>query len=262
MALVRQIRADGNWKLKEDGSLLTVVDPANENLLRKELVGEGEYFIGEESIDREGVEYVKKAMDGVTWVVDPIDGTAPFAHGLPLWGISIGQMIHGKLVNGAVALPDLDLVLVTDGSDVFQSVNIHAALAEWHWTKVIPPDDVWNPGKMILLGQSFTKHHLFVVPNPVVCTGSAVQALAWLISGRGLAYVGSMKLWDVAGILPMLDRLGLPTIFLKGGRLTVDVIGTDSFNLDFGSPKCWYLKDTFICAPDGVREHIFNEIGV
>ena len=42
------------------------------------------------------------------WLVDPIDGTVNFAHGLPMWAISIGLM-HGRVaMAGVVAAPAMD----------------------------------------------------------------------------------------------------------------------------------------------------------
>lgn len=42
------------------------------------------------------------------WVVDPLDGTVNFAHGLPLWCVSIGLEHRGDLVVGVIYVPILD----------------------------------------------------------------------------------------------------------------------------------------------------------
>ncbi len=44
---------------------------------------------------------------GPRWLVDPIDGTVNFAHGLPVWAISIGLEDAGELQVGVVAAPAL-----------------------------------------------------------------------------------------------------------------------------------------------------------
>jgi len=44
---------------------------------------------------------------GMRWLVDPIDGTVNFAHGLPIWSISIGLEDAGELLVGVVAAPAL-----------------------------------------------------------------------------------------------------------------------------------------------------------
>jgi myo-inositol-1(or 4)-monophosphatase len=47
---------------------------------------------------------------GVEWVVDPIDGTVNFSHGLPFWCCSVAALQDGDSVAGAVYAPALDLL--------------------------------------------------------------------------------------------------------------------------------------------------------
>ena len=260
MGIVGSIRCGSAWSLKSDGSLITAADTANEAFLRKELVDDGEFFIGEESIAREGRGYVERALGEATWVVDPIDGTAPFAHGLPLWGISIGRMEGGVLKDGAVALPGMDMVLVTDGPSVVMAEGVSGPPSGWRWEELRPGPDEWNPGRLVTLGQDFTKGHLLPLPNPVLTPGSAVMALGWLIAGRAQAYVGHMKLWDIAGVLPMLARLGYRNITFGNREIVPDIFSGDVFDLDLGSAKCWRLRESFIsgrpCAVSRLKEAI------
>lgn len=48
------------------------------------------------------------------WIVDPLDGTREFGEGRADWAVHVGLAIDGKAVVGAVALPDLGLVLRSD----------------------------------------------------------------------------------------------------------------------------------------------------
>ncbi|HRW33796.1 MAG TPA: inositol monophosphatase family protein, partial [Thermotogota bacterium] len=41
------------------------------------------------------------------WIIDPIDGTANFMHGLPLWGISIAFAQKGQVIFGVVYCPEI-----------------------------------------------------------------------------------------------------------------------------------------------------------
>lgn len=45
------------------------------------------------------------------WAIDPIDGTANFLRGSPLWGVSLGYVEAGRPVVGVVAYPALSLTL-------------------------------------------------------------------------------------------------------------------------------------------------------
>ena len=44
----------------------------------------------------------------IRWIIDPLDGTTNFAHGLPIWAISIGLEIDNKVVLGVVYDPNRD----------------------------------------------------------------------------------------------------------------------------------------------------------
>ena len=48
------------------------------------------------------------------WIVDPVDGTREFAEGRSDWAVHVGLSIDGQAQVGAVALPDLGLVLSSD----------------------------------------------------------------------------------------------------------------------------------------------------
>jgi myo-inositol-1(or 4)-monophosphatase len=48
-----------------------------------------------------------RAAAGARWVVDPVDGTVNFAHGLPLFGISISYEVDGEPEAGVVVAPAL-----------------------------------------------------------------------------------------------------------------------------------------------------------
>jgi 3'(2'), 5'-bisphosphate nucleotidase len=48
------------------------------------------------------------------WIIDPVDGTREYSEGRADWAVHVALAIDGKPVIGAVALPDLDLVLRSD----------------------------------------------------------------------------------------------------------------------------------------------------
>ena len=63
-------------------------------------------FIGEESCS--DAKYIPKLTEAPTWVIDPIDGTTNFVHGLPLTCISIALVINYETVLGIVYNPILN----------------------------------------------------------------------------------------------------------------------------------------------------------
>lgn len=94
-----EVRAKGNPR-----DLVTEWDLRSEELIRR-VLGErtpGVPVLGEEAGQSGGGE-------GLRWIVDPIDGTVNFSHGLPIWAISIGveDQASGAVLAGVVSAPRL-----------------------------------------------------------------------------------------------------------------------------------------------------------
>lgn len=88
---------------KGPGDFVSAADIRAESILREELIKArpGFGFLGEESGLTEG--------DGVnTWIVDPLDGTTNFLHGLPQFAISIALREGSEITYGAVYNPLTD----------------------------------------------------------------------------------------------------------------------------------------------------------
>ena len=95
---------------KADNTPVTCADRDAENTIR-EIVGK--YFPGHSILGEEHGE-VRGSAD-YKWIIDPIDGTKSFIHGVPLYGVLIGVEVRGKVRVGAVYLPASDeLVLAAD----------------------------------------------------------------------------------------------------------------------------------------------------
>ncbi|MGQ0575370.1 MAG: inositol monophosphatase family protein [Pseudonocardia sp.] len=90
--------------------VVTAADTAVEELLRARLarLRPGEAVTGEEggtAGGELGAAAGRTGGDGVTWVVDPIDGTVNYLHGLPWYAVSVAATRAGVAVAGAVAEP-------------------------------------------------------------------------------------------------------------------------------------------------------------
>lgn len=107
--LARRRRTEGVAIAATKSSIADIVTEADrevETLIRARLAAErpGDGFLGEESIAAEGT-------TGITWVVDPIDGTVNYAYGIPAWAVSIAavqgapQPAHWEALAGAVFSP-------------------------------------------------------------------------------------------------------------------------------------------------------------
>ncbi len=51
---------------------------------------------------------IAPAAADVLWIIDPIDGTVNYFHGLPLWCCSVGVQVRGRAAAGAVYAPMLE----------------------------------------------------------------------------------------------------------------------------------------------------------
>ena len=76
---------------------VTVVDTAAEAFISDELerLRPADGLVGEEGNER-------ASTSGVSWIVDPIDGTVNFLYGLPHYAVSVGAAVDGRAVAGAV----------------------------------------------------------------------------------------------------------------------------------------------------------------
>ncbi len=92
-----------NIETKADGSPVTVADKETEQHLRRAIEGvfPDDGILGEEFPEKPGT-------SGFRWVIDPIDGTASFIHGVPLYGVLIGVEREMRSVVGVVHMPVLD----------------------------------------------------------------------------------------------------------------------------------------------------------
>jgi histidinol phosphatase-like enzyme (inositol monophosphatase family) len=88
---------------KADDSPVTVADRGSELLLRQRIAEAfpDDAILGEEFPERPG-------SSGFRWVLDPIDGTKSFIHGVPLYGTLVGVEKEGESVAGVIHMPALD----------------------------------------------------------------------------------------------------------------------------------------------------------
>ena len=97
---------------KADDTPVTRADREAEQVIRERI---GRFFpdhsvLGEEAGEAPGKDPNYK------WVIDPIDGTKSFIHGVPMYGVLIGVEVRGRASVGVVYLPATDeLIAAADG---------------------------------------------------------------------------------------------------------------------------------------------------
>jgi len=88
---------------KPDRTPVTDADRAVERLIRERIAASrpGDAILGEE--------YGGERRDGRQWIVDPIDGTANFLRGIPVWATLLALAVDGVPIVGVVSAPALGL---------------------------------------------------------------------------------------------------------------------------------------------------------
>ncbi len=96
--------------IKGPGDFVSAADRKAEQIIRDELMEARPNYgwLGEESAPVDGKDPTRR------WIVDPLDGTTNFLHGLPHWCISIGLEHKGEIVAGVILDPIRDEIFVAE----------------------------------------------------------------------------------------------------------------------------------------------------
>jgi myo-inositol-1(or 4)-monophosphatase len=167
------------------------------------------------------------AQGGGRWLVDPLDGTTNFLHGVPIYAVSIACEVGGALHCGVVYDPNRDEMFVAQqGCGAYLngrriSVSGVARTADCLLTTGFPYRDFRYLESYFRL---FT--HILPEVHGLRRPGAAALDLCWTACGRfdGFCELG-LKPWDVAA--------GSLIVREAGGKVT-DWYGTDDF-LDTGN---------------------------
>ncbi|MFA6290600.1 MAG: inositol monophosphatase family protein [Victivallales bacterium] len=242
-----------SWKFKSDRSLITAADREIENLLAGHFdrPDDSVYMIGEETVGTKGEEYISSALKETAWIVDPIDGTAPYAHHVPTWGISIGFMQKSTLAEGAVFLPATGEMFITEGEDVLfaKTETVKSRIKVSGFSRLESKKLPFSDGGLISVSQSVAKRGLLDLRNPVQAVCCTVISGVYLVMGRYMAYIASVSLWDIAGILPIVFKSGFRGRLLSGEEITLKV-DKHLYKLSKSDSDRWRLKDQMILAPN------------
>jgi myo-inositol-1(or 4)-monophosphatase len=209
---IRQERQKGfSVEEKSRNSLVTRIDQQSEALLvkaLKELLPEAG-IIGEEGIDN-------TQSDTYNWVIDPLDGTTNFIHGIPCYCISVALMHQQEVIIGVVYELNLDECFYgwknggafLNGNKITVSANnqMQNALVATGF----PYYDFKHSQAYLNLLEHFMK-----TTRGVRRLGSAAVDLAYVACGRFDAfYEYSLHPWDVAaGALLVKEAGGVVTDF-------------------------------------------------
>lgn len=183
--------------------MVTKADREVEQLIRSRLQSEfpGDAFLGEEYGLSEGV-------TGLTWVIDPIDGTAPFLNGMPGWCVSIGLMDEQGPLLGAIHAPLLgETYLGGRGSGVtLNGKPVHVTRRFDLSTGLLGlgANDLAAPDRLGRLYADLASQGIAHVRY-----GSGALMLAFVAAGRLVGYAEPrMALWDCCAAYALIQAAG------------------------------------------------------
>jgi myo-inositol-1(or 4)-monophosphatase len=185
-------------------NLVTEVDQACERLITQIIK---EQFPGHGIVGEEYGEHDMQAR--YKWIVDPIDGTVNFAHGVPLCCVSIGLMEGDTMILGAVYNPLMDeLFFAEKGKGAFlndkpirvsQKRDLEKAFLVTGFPYHFPTGK--NPFSIF--------ERLVTSGIPVRRLGSAALDLCWVACGRFDGFWEyNLNAWDVAAGYLIVEEAG------------------------------------------------------
>lgn len=195
--------------------LVTEIDRASERLIHAKLhrAYPSFGFLGEE----QGLLRKEAAW---RWIVDPLDGTNNFVHGLPIFGVSIGLEHRGRILAGVIYDPmRRELFSATKGGGAFlngrrlrvSSVRTlsHSLLATGFSSKFLERRQPY-----LRWFETFQRHS-----HGVRRMGSTVYCLAAIAAGRMEGfYEQDLWPWDIAAGILLVEEAGGRVTNMKGGR--------------------------------------------
>lgn len=235
--------------LKSDNTLVTEIDVAVEEQISTALLrlNPESYIIGEETVRTQDEEYLQRALRGECWVIDPIDGTVPYTFGFDTWGVSVGYMVNSVICEGAVYLPASKLLLISDGDTVYSATG--DTVEQMHFEPLQRPAARYARG-IISISQDLACYGTVHAPHSVQSIGSCVYSSAQYLCGKYAAMTTIVKLWDVAAVIALFEKMG-HSVLLQGGEPVRCDTTASSFRL---TPQAdphdrWAIRSHVFIAP-------------
>jgi len=187
--------------------LVSEADLASERLIRERLVAvrPDDGFLGEEGGGEEG-------SSGLTWVVDPLDGTVNFLFGVPQWCVSVAVRDERGELAGAVfdACRGEMFSATREGPALLNGAPLPAPArhCEDLATALVATGFAYDA--QVRAAQAEVFAHLIPRVRDIRRFGSAALDLAWTAAGRYDGYFErTVKPWDIAAGVLICERAGL-----------------------------------------------------
>lgn len=199
---LRYFQTDVDVERKGDESPVTIADREAEQALRMHIERRwpDHGIIGEEFETIEGT-------SSLTWILDPIDGTKSFIHGVPLYGTLVAVVDDGEPLVGVVHFPGLnETVYAAKGQGCFW---------DGRRARVSAVDDLSEATLLTSGLKHFTPHgkteawNRLLEATGVQRTWGDAYGYALVATGRADVMVDPvMSVWDAAPLQVLLEEAG------------------------------------------------------
>lgn len=200
---------------KSKNSLVTFVDKTAEKMLVEklsELIPEAGFIAEEGTSTKKGEIY--------NWIIDPLDGTTNFIHGVPCFCVSIGLTRNNELILGVIYEINLDeLFYAWEGSSAYMNgkeINVTSTktLEDSLIATGFPYYNYDRQTEYMNLFQDLMKN-----TRGLRRLGSAAVDLAYVACGRFDAfYEYCLNPWDVAAGAFIVQQAGGKVVDFSGGE--------------------------------------------
>ena len=192
---------------KGDSSPVTEADKGAELLIRQQLAiaFPHDAILGEEFPDKLGT-------SGFRWILDPIDGTKSFIHGVPLFGTLIGVEFESRCVVGVVRFPALnEVVYAARGTGAWWQIGDQAP-RRVRASDVDAFEDATfcttNITRWQKIGRAETLQTLLDSVKLARGWGDCYGHMLVATGRAELMIDPSMNPWDAAALLPIVEEAG------------------------------------------------------
>ncbi len=172
-------------------------------------------FIAEEGDDGKMFKQPPRGRDAFWWVIDPIDGTNNFAHGLLLFAVSVAVCFEGEPVVGVIFEPATESMFtaVKDGEAQLNGRRIEASeegIDKFTSVGLDSHFDEGVPGWTCELIRRSRFRNL----------GTTALQLAYVAKGGMVATIANTpKLWDIAAGVLIAEAAGAVVTDWQGGKI-------------------------------------------
>ena len=156
------------------------------------------------------------------WIIDPIDGTVNFAHGVPICCVSVAVEYLGEVIMGAVYNPLMNEFFIAEkGNGATLNDNIINVSAKDDFTKAFIVTGFPYKYPEGENGPLYTIDKLLKIGLPIRRLGSAALDLCWVAAGRfDCYYEHHLEPWDSAAGALIVQEAGGTVSSFTGGEFT------------------------------------------